>query len=334
MKRSAPCPRGCAEAAPPAPGARHARLAGLHTGAFLVCSLLVVSSASATGPLGAGTQVPSTTVRLGLINDNLNLGIGAVAALFRYDRMDGNDSGCTHGMDLAVEQLGAAGVTGTWALSSRLYTRRQSEPAPGEQRGEIPVWFTEEETFSYISDTRLQQRLFFSELGGGIHYDGKSFNSLGASGQQQLFHRTVNTSHQTTYRFLDDKRARLGAFLHAGFGIQKRWPLHLHLAATASARLAVEPNTMSAASRLVQESAAGLSVATRTSEISLAVSVESVLHPEGIAVSPAIELAYQWSRWGVRSAVGFPQGKLQNHVFYNDDHDPIASLSVFVRFVP
>jgi hypothetical protein len=300
-------------------------------GAGIFLCLLCSPPASAQQPSIDVAAAPSTIYRLTLFNDNLYLGIGAVAVLIEYDKMNGNDFGYTHGMELAVERLSTSGVTGTWSLSSRLYSRREHDPVPGDTPGEVRVWFTEEEVFSYIADTRKQARVYFLEYGGGLLYDGKTLTAPGASGQQRLFHQAFHTSSQRTYRYLDDGDAAGGGFLHIGFGLQKRWRLGASVDATATVRVAAEPNTFTAASQVFQECGASLRYATRATTWSASAVVETVLHPEGIAVSPSFELAFERRGWGISSAVTLPRGDLRNHVRYNDDRDPIANLSVFIR---
>lgn len=299
----------------------------------LTCLLLSASAASAVEPAADPSALPGTVCRLTLFNDSLNLGIGVVAALFGYDKMDGNDEGYTHGMELAVERFSETGVTGVWTLGSRLYTRRQRESDDGDPDEDVPIWFTEEETLSYVADTRRRRGRSFIEYGVGALYDVKTSVALGASGQQEWFHQSVNSSNQTSYRYENDGRTAWGVFVHAGYGLQKSWPLgDSGTAVSADARVAVEPNTMTEASLLILDGTATLSRATAAMKVSATVAFEAVLHAEGIGYSPAVELAYERRGWGIRSSVAFPSGELRNHVRYNDDHDPITSLSLFFRF--
>jgi len=150
---------------------------------ILVLLLLAASAAVAGEPIQDPAAIPGTICRLTLFNDSLNSGIGAAAALFGYDNMDGDDEGFTHGFELAVERLATTGVTGVWALGSRLYTRRTSEQADEDPGKDVPVWFTEEESLSYIVDTRRRRDRTFVEYGGGVLYDAKTYTSVGASGQ-------------------------------------------------------------------------------------------------------------------------------------------------------
>jgi hypothetical protein len=299
----------------------------------LLCLLFCPREAAAVVAAPDPSMVPGTICRLTLFNDSLNAGIGIVAALFGYDEMDGNDEGYTHGLELAVEQLSKTGVTGVWALGSRLYLRRDLERADGDSRADVPVWFTEEESLSYVADTRRRGERSFIEYGAGVIYDSRTYTPVGASGQQEWFHRNFNSSNQTTYRYEDDGQAAGGVFVHAGYGLQGEWPLDgSGTAAAAHARVAVEPNTMIEASQLILAGAASLSRANGKMKVAASVGIEAVLHPEGLGYSPSVELSYERRGWGIRSLVAFPRGELRNHVLYNDDHDPISSLSLFVRF--
>lgn len=296
----------------------------------LIFPLLCASAATAAETSRDPAAIPGTVCRVTLFNDSLNAGIGAVAGLFGYDNVDGNDEGYTHGLELAVERLSTTGVTGVWALGSRLYTRRTNKPAPGDAGEDVPVWFTEEESLSYVADTRRRRGHSFVEYGGGVIYDAKTYTSVGATGQQQWFHQLGD---QTSYRYENDDRSAWGVFIHAGYGLQGTWPLgDSGTAAAAHARVAVEPNTVAGASLLSLDGAVVLSHANGKMKISATVALEAVLHPEGIGYSPAVELAYERRGWGIRSAVAFPRGELRNHVRYNDDHDPITTLSIFIRF--
>ncbi len=197
----------------------------------------------------------------------------------------------------------------------------------------MPIWFTEEETLSYIADTRRRRDYSFIEYGVGVLDNVKTFVSVGASGQQEWFHQRVNTSSQTTYRYQNDGRAAWGVFVHAGYGLQGAWPLDdSGTAISTHARIALEPNTMTEASQLLLAGAASLSRANGAMKVSATLAVDAVWHPEGIGYSPAVELAYERRGWGIHSSVAFPSGSLRNQVRYNDDHDPISSLSVFIRF--
>lgn len=296
--------------------------------------------AAATTALAAVDGVPAadpaaatgTTIRLALFNDSLNLGIGAVAALFGYDEMDGNDEGYTHGAELAVQTLAENGDTTTWALGTRLYLRRQRPAAEGDSREDVPVWATEEESLSYRVDTRRRGGRWFVEYGGGALYDGKAATAIGASGQQRWFHRYFNTSHQTTYRIEDDGHAGWGVFVRGGYGIQGQWRFaDSGTVLSAQALLAAEPNTMTEASQLILGTTAALGHATATTKVSLSAAVATVVHPGGVGYTPSVELAYERRTWGICSAVAFPRGRLRNHTRYNDDRDPISGLSLFVR---
>lgn len=304
----------------------------------LICMARVVmapSFAAARDQEGDPTAIPGTICRLSILNDSLYLGIGVVASLFGYDRMDGNDEGFTHGTELAVEHLSASGTTGTWALGSRLYTRRAREPVAGDSQRDVPVWFTEEESLSYIADTRRAGAPSFVEYGAGVLYDSKTFTSVGASGQVDWYHENVNSSHQTTYRYDDDGLAAWGVFVHAGYGRQGTWRIGAAgTLVSAHARLAAEPCTLTDASQLVLGGAAALSRATAKSKLSATVGLEAVLHPEGVGYTPTVGLSYERRSWGIRSHVSFPGGELRNHVRYNHDTDPISSLSIYVRLAP
>jgi hypothetical protein len=302
----------------------------------LACRLLCDSAAfaaPAAAPVPDPAATPGTVCRLTIFNDSLNLGIGVVASLFGYDEMDGNDEGFTHGMELAVERLSATGTTGTWALGSRLYTRRVTDESDSDSRSDVPLWFTEEESLSYIADTRRADERSFLEYGAGLLYDSKTFTSVGATGQQDWFHENVNTSNQTTYRYLDDGQSAWGVFVHAGYGRQATWRIGAAgTAVAAHARLAIEPCTLTDASQLILGGAASLSSATLKAKISATIAFEAVLHPEGLGYAPSVELAYERRGWGIRSNVAFPGGEARNHVRYNDDTDPISALSLFIRF--
>lgn len=299
----------------------------------LLCLLAAASAAGAGETAPDPGAVPGTSLRLTLFNDSLNLGVGVVAALFGYDRMDGDDEGYTHGAELSLESLSGNGDTHTWALGSRLFIRRQHEPVDGAGREEVPIWFTEEESLSYTVDTRRRGGRSFVEYGVGALYEGKTTTAAGASGQQRWFHRNFNTSNQTTYRYEDDGKAAWGVFVHGGYGLQGQWPLgDSGAAASALARFALEPNTLADASQLILAGAASLSQASAASKVALALGVEAAVHPGGLGYRPSVELAYERRGWGIRSSVAFPRGDLRNHTRYDDDRDPISSLSVFVRF--
>jgi hypothetical protein len=291
---------------------------------------LAVSYPTAATPPGPGAPRPRTRISVVTWNDHTTASYNGVSLAWGAKDIDGNDVGYTYGFGAMVERTRADGLTWTGLASSKLYLRETGDPPSAE--GSVPVWYTEEDEVSLAADTRARGLPWYWRLGGGFFFDNKERNFLGSLRQQQQFHEFFRSRHLNQYQYRNPGGEPSGLFVIAGVGAQAAGRVGAKATASGSVEISAQPNTHADASLLVQAAEARIAAPWGPVLLEAALRGEATLHDGGVGVAPELMLALSYGRWSLASAIALPRGELPNHVRYNDDQDPIATLTLSVAF--
>lgn len=287
------------------------------------------AAGGAARPAAVGAR-PRTRVSLITWNDHTTASYNAAALAWGERGLDGNDLGFTYGVGVAVERTFADGLTWTFAGSSKLYLRPTGAPPSDPGSGRMPVWYTEEDEASLSLDSRARGLPRYWRIGGGIFVDNKGTNLFGSLRQQQEFHEIFRSASLNHYEYHDAGGRARGMFGLAAVGVQGERVLGRGVRVSGLAELCAAQYTQWSASQAVQSVEGRVGIPLGRVLLEAALRNETTLHPHGVAYQPGLTLALTLGRWSLASTVALPRGELPNHVRYNDDRDPIATLALSV----
>lgn len=246
----------------------------------------------------------------------------------------GMDVGYTHGTELEVSKTDSRGRTYRLHAGTNLYALPTGEPITRGKDGHpiIPINFTEENIFSASADNLDGPDGLKWKGGAGIRIlNSDHVTSAGATKQQVVFHKTMDAKGmQPEYVYRPDGRGvRTAPFVEGAVG-------YTHTLSTKGSRTVrtqsyVEPQIFPTtdASNVKVHSELSLRIRRKKSLIKAVVGADAIAHKDGVALLPAVTLAYERRKWGVETMAAFPVGSLQNSVNYNWDRAPYNSLGIY-----
>jgi hypothetical protein len=268
------------------------------------------------------------TIFLTEINDNLNAApLSFLVGTLTKKRIDGNDYGRTHGMDIRIAHRNSKDITYTFGAYTELYTK----PLPSAIKGHNDILFTEDDVISLTRDNKAKKKMVYSSVGVGwqILNSDKPIAG-GATSQQSAFHSLAKAKNHRSYAYLSDgEPIRSGPFLEMALGLHKIMATGGKCTITPQLEVGTHVSSVTESNTAWAEIKLTGAIEGQNQRVEGGASLKLIGHADGVEVDQILFVNYRLKNWGVKSSVEFPSEDLKNNVKYNNDGDPIAKLTIY-----